>query len=74
MTGGNQHDKAAAAQGRVVAVVIALAGLLAIIAPWLTQVLGLPLRYEFLFYLIALAGFAWGLVVTYQIWRKRQDN
>ena len=61
-------------QGRIVALVIAGSGLAAILAPVLTEVAGLPIRFEMLIYLLALAGFTWALIVAFQIWRKRQDN
>ncbi|WP_095589920.1 DUF5337 domain-containing protein [Actibacterium ureilyticum] len=76
MTGPGRHqrDAAIARQGRLVAVVIMAGGLIAIIAPWLTNILGLPIRFEMLFYLIALAAFVWALAVSYQIWRKSRTN
>ena len=61
-------------QGRVAGVTIAVGGLLAIMAPWLTNILGLPIRFEMLFYLISIAAFIWALAVTLQIRRKRQEN
>ena len=45
-----------------------------LLAQWLGPRLGLPGRYALLIDLAALAGFFWALVVTYQIWRKRQDS
>lgn len=73
-SGDHQRDETVARQGRLVAIVIALGGLIAIIAPWLTNILGLPIRFEMLFYLIALAAFVWALAVSYQIWRKSRTN
>lgn len=67
----HDRDSALARRGRVVALVIAGAGLAAILAPWIVTTLGLPVRYEFLIYFAALAGFVWALVVIYQIWRAR---
>ena len=74
MPGGDAQDRDLARQGRVVAVVIAAGGLIAIIAPWLTQILGLPIRFEMLFYLIALAAFIWALAVGFQIRRRLRKN
>ncbi|WP_114966778.1 DUF5337 domain-containing protein [Alkalilacustris brevis] len=68
------RDRRLQRQGRIAALVIAVSGLAAIFAPLLVQVAGLPVRFEFLIYLLALAGFAWALIVTFQIWRARQDN
>lgn len=70
----SELDQKLTRQGRVAGVVIAVGGLLAITAPWLTNVLGLPMRFEMLFYLISLAAFVWALAVTLQIRRKRQEN
>lgn len=67
-------DQKLTKQGRVAGVTIAVGGLLAITAPWLTNVLGLPIRFEMLFYLISIAAFIWALAVTLQIRRKRQEN
>lgn len=61
-----------ARQARLVAFVIAGAMLLWMGAQWLGGRLGLEARYAFLFDFAALAAFIWALVVTYQIWRKRQ--
>lgn len=66
-------DQEVARQGRQAALVIIAAALLSIIAPWITRVTGLPLRYEVLFYLASLAGFIWSLVVTWRIWQKTRD-
>lgn len=63
-------DTLNARQGRIAALVIAVAGVLAVVAPWLTRALGLPPRYEVLFYLFSLAGFVWALVVTFGIWQR----
>ncbi|MDV7145494.1 DUF5337 domain-containing protein [Tropicimonas sp. TH_r6] len=74
MTQGSDQDRAFARQGRVVAVVIALGGLLAIFAPVLVSLTGLPARYEILFYLASLAAFVWALVVAIRMWRTRSGD
>lgn len=61
-------------QGRRAAVVIAVSGLAAIFAPVLTELGGLPMRFEMLVYLLALAGFAWALIVALQIWRQGRNK
>lgn len=71
MTSG-PNDEDIARRGRIVALVIAAGGLLAIFAPVLPGLLALPQRYEFLFYLIALAAFIWSLAVAWQLWQKRK--
>ncbi|MEL6205969.1 MAG: DUF5337 domain-containing protein [Pseudomonadota bacterium] len=66
-------DRILARRGRMVALVIAGAGLAALFAPVLVSGLGLPLRYEFLIYLAAMAAFVWALAVSIGIWRARRD-
>ncbi|MBD3678114.1 MAG: DUF5337 domain-containing protein [Rhodobacteraceae bacterium] len=65
---------AIARQARMVAIVMVATMVLWMGAQWLGGRLGLPVRYVFLFDFAALAAFFWTLVVTYQIWRKRQNN
>ncbi len=74
MTDPNAADQAFARQARFVALVIAAAGLLAILAPWLIQVLGLAPRFEFLFYLASMAAFVWAMVVLARMWKKRPKS
>jgi hypothetical protein len=45
-----------------------------IAAQWIGPELGLSGRYVILIDLLALAAFFWALVVTFQIWRKRQSD
>lgn len=70
----SEMDQKLLRQARVAGVVIAVGGFLAIAAPWLTNILGLPVRFEMLFYLIAIAAFIWALVVTLQIRQKRRKD
>lgn len=72
MTSGN--DKDMARQSRTVAIVIAVIVIAWLLANWIGPALGLPGRYAILFDMLALAGFAWVLFVTFQIWRKRRGN
>ncbi|SNS80612.1 DUF5337 domain-containing protein [Tropicimonas sediminicola] len=74
MTGKHDNDSAFARQGRIVALVIAAAGLLAIFAPVLVQLTGLPARYEMLFYFASLAAFFWALVAALRMWRGRSGD
>ena len=67
-------EKALARQARVVSIVIAATMIGWMAATWMVGKLGLPDRYAFLFDLLALAGFLWALIVTWQIWRKRREN
>lgn len=65
------RDGEIARRGRIVALVIAGAGLAALLAPYIVQWTGLAPRFEFLVYFAAMAAFLWALVVTWQIWRAR---
>jgi uncharacterized membrane protein len=67
-----EQDRHLARQARTVAIVIAGTMLLWMGAQWIGGKVGLEARYAFLFDFAALAAFFWALVVTYQIWRKRQ--
>ena len=58
-------------QRRNVALVIVGAALLAVFAPVIARDAGLGIRFEILLYLFSLAAFFWALVVTWQIWQKR---
>jgi MFS family permease len=70
----HDRDRLLARRGRMVALVIAGAGLAAILAPYIVSVTGLAARFEFLIYLAAMAAFLWAFVVTWQIWRARRDE
>ena len=59
-------------QARLVAFVLAGTMILWMGAQWLGGAMGWQARYVFLFDFAALAAFVWALVVTYQIWRRRQ--
>ncbi len=65
-------DVRRARQARLVAIVLVVTMGLWMGAQWLGGQLGLETRYAFLFDLLAIAGFVWALVVTYQIWRGRR--
>ncbi len=68
------EERQLARQARLVAVVFALTMIFWMAAQWLGGQLGWEARYVFLFDMIALAGFLWGLFVTWQIWRKRRND
>ena len=67
-------ERARRRKGRMVALVIAGAGLAAILAPYLVAWMGLPLRFEFLIYFTAMAAFFWALMVSLQLWRGRDGR
>ena len=64
-------DPDIARAGRQAALAIAGGGLLAIFAPGIVRVTGLPVRYEFLLYFISIACFIWALSVAARMWQKR---
>lgn len=70
----NDKDRGNARQARLVALVIAMTMVLWMAAQWLGGEMGWQTRYVFLFDLLALAGFAWAMIVTYRIWRTRRDD
>ncbi len=69
-----EQDRYFTRKGRNTGLVIAAGGIAAILAPWIVQGLGLPMRFEMLIYLGALAAFVWALVNIYQLWRMRRDS
>ncbi|WP_072856004.1 DUF5337 domain-containing protein [Loktanella atrilutea] len=69
----DRQDMEYARQGRIAAVVIASAGVLAMLAPWIVARLGLAPKYEILMYLVSMAAFIWSLVVTLRIWQKTRQ-
>ncbi len=71
---GNDRDAAIARKGRTAGLVIALTVAIWVAAQWVGPALGVPLRWAFLVDFAALAALFWALVVTYQIWRARQDG
>jgi hypothetical protein len=41
---------------------------------WIGGQFGLPVRYAFLFDLIAMAGFAFAMITLFRVWRARQQD
>ncbi len=68
------EDAENAAKMRVVAVVIIVTMIVWLGVQWLGGKLGLSFAFAFAFDLAALGAFFWALVMTYQIWRGRQDK
>lgn len=66
------RERALAAKGRLVSLVIVGTMVLWLLALWLGPKLGMPGRYAFLFDFAALAGLFWALVVSLQIRRARK--
>jgi type VI protein secretion system component VasK len=61
-------------EGRMVALVIAIAALLWVAVQWLAARGGWDLRYVLLADLAAGAAFIWALVVTWRIWRRQKPR
>lgn len=74
MSDGTDTDKMLARQARLVSIVIAVTMVGWMTGQWLGGRLGLPDRFVFLLDLLALAGFLWALIVTWQIWRRRRES
>ncbi len=65
-------DKAEIAQGRMIALVVAGAGLLWLGFQWVGGQMGWPPKYILLADLSAAAAFIWAMVAALRMWRKRQ--
>ncbi|MGY6411511.1 MAG: DUF5337 domain-containing protein [Alkalilacustris sp.] len=70
----DDDERAQGAQARLAATVMAGTMLLWMGAQWLGGEMGWEARFVFLFDLIALAAFAWALLVTWRIWKNRGGN
>ncbi len=74
MPKGDQGQKDQGRQGRTIALVIAGTALLYLAAQWIGREMGADQRTLALFDLIALGGFLWCIIVTWQMWRNRRDD
>jgi hypothetical protein len=74
MAVSSEQDQKQGRAGRVVSLVIAGAMILWLAAQWLGPQLELPGRYALLIDFAAIGALVWALVVTLQLWRKRQDK
>ncbi|OJI94270.1 hypothetical protein LY10_01681 [Planktotalea frisia] len=72
--GQDNSEDALAKKGRMVALVIAGAMVFWILAQWIGPQLGMPGRFALLIDFAVLAALVWSMIVTYQIWRARQDT
>jgi len=59
-------------QARLASVVMLGAVALSLGGAWLSAQIGLAQRWAVLFDLVALAGFAFAIIVLFQVWRARQ--
>ena len=74
MSDEHHSDVTLSRQARIASIVIALPMMLWMAAQWIGGKVGLETRFVFLFDLAALAGLAWALIVTWQVWRKRRNG
>ncbi|MCF3972432.1 DUF5337 family protein [Paracoccus salsus] len=70
MAGPRDHDSG---QMRLAAVVIAVAMVTWIAVQWLGSHYGLASKWAYLADLAAIGAFVWSLVVTWRIWRRRNN-
>ncbi|MEP3333016.1 DUF5337 domain-containing protein [Sedimentitalea sp.] len=71
----DERNLAIARKGRHIALVIAGTTLFWLaVTLFIGPAVGLPGRYALLFDFIALAGFVYAGINTYQLWRMRQDS
>lgn len=68
------NKKAEQKQTRLASYVMLSSVVLFMGGSWLGGQLGLPVRYAFLFDFIALAGFAFAMIVLFRVWRARQQD
>ncbi len=66
--GAEQKQTRLASYVMLAAVVVLMGG------SWIGGQLGLPVRYAFLFDLIAMAGFAFAMITLFRVWRARQQD
>ncbi len=66
------RERALAAKGRMVSLVIVGTMLLWLLSLWLAPKLGLTTRYSILIDLLALAALLWSFIVSWQLKRARQ--
>ena len=67
-----QENPTISRQGKILALIVAATMLLWMAAQWVGGALGLDARYVFLFDMLALAAFAWVVIVGLQLWRKNR--
>ena len=74
MSEGDKSRSDDGRQGRTIALVIAGTALLYVAAQWIGREMGAGQRMLALIDLIALGGFLWCIIVTWQMWRRRRDD
>ena len=59
---------------RLIAAVLMATMVAWMLASWAGGFYGWPARWAFLFDFLALAAFAWALIVTWRLWRARRST
>lgn len=72
MTKPTKDQIAMAKQARLAGIVMVATMVIWMVLQVVGSEMGWPPRFALLIDLAAMAGFLWGLVTTYQIWRKRR--
>ena len=70
--GSDPH--ALARQSRLAGLVMAVTGMAWVALQWLGGAMGWPVRFVFLFDLMAIAAFLWALAVTWRVWKRRRSG
>ncbi|MGV6839435.1 MAG: DUF5337 domain-containing protein [Planktomarina sp.] len=70
----NSQDKSISRKGQTAGLVIAFSMSFWVLMQWVGPSIGLAGRYALLIDLAVMAAMVWALVVTFQIWRARQDK
>jgi len=60
-------------KARVASIVILVAMVGWMGASWIGGMIGLPIRFAFLFDFAAMAALLWAMVVLFQVWKSGQD-
>ena len=74
MTKPSPREIALARQARLAAVVMCVVIVAWVVLGWIGRDYGWDPRYAFLIDFAALAGFAFALIVTFRVWRARQNG
>jgi len=70
----SDQDKRHGRQVRQVAVVLVVTMILWMFLSWAGGFYGWQPRFAFLIDFLALAAFAWALIVSFRLWRERRNN
>ncbi|MCC5969832.1 MAG: DUF5337 domain-containing protein [Pararhodobacter sp.] len=74
MTRKGEQEQEHRRKVRMVAGVLVVTMVLWMFVSWAGGFYGWQTRFAFLFDFLALAAFAWALIVSYRIWRARRDQ